>query len=329
MSPAAIHRPPELPPMALGTGHVNAAAAVRAMRWFMGESCQTLPADRELAHRLRKALPWFARSLEVQRGFLFHSAELFYRRLGIDQFVMFSAGPYRPWPGLAADLQPPCTAVPRATFVHVNVLTATGESGPPCGHRHTGAGLAEMLQLLRHPALNDLDRRRPVGVLVDDIGPLTDSTADLQFGLDRLREWLPPGSAIALTHSTTDLLPTGRQAAVRSRHSLAARLLTQATGRPYQPRSRTEIAKLLAPWPLTNVDGPVATGKFFPDHAHAQLPEHHSGAYASMALHPLHPDYAKHPDYTPTSLNAPGGPTRGAARSVPEQEARGEQAGTS
>lgn len=131
MSPRAIHRPRELPPMALGTGHVKGAAAVRAMRWFMGESCQTLPADRELAGRLRKALPWLARSLEMQRGFLFHSTELFYRRLGIDQFVMLSAGPYRLWPGLAADLQPPCAAVPHASFVHVNVLTATGESGPP------------------------------------------------------------------------------------------------------------------------------------------------------------------------------------------------------
>ncbi|MFJ8762105.1 hypothetical protein [Streptomyces cyaneofuscatus] len=71
------------------------------------------------------------------------------------------------------------------------------------------------------------------------------------------------------------------------------------------------------------MDGPVPAGKFFPDHAHAQLPEHHSGAYAAMALHPSHSDYAKDPNYTP------GGPTRGTARSVPEQGTGEEQAGTS
>ncbi|MFJ5734030.1 SAM-dependent methyltransferase [Streptomyces microflavus] len=322
MSPATVCSPPEPPPP--DSGHVNAAASARAMRWLMGEQCQTLPADRVLARRLQAALPWLARSLEMQRGFLFHSTELFNQRLGIDQFITFSAGPYRPWPGLAVDLQPPCAAVPRAAFVHVNVLAATGESGRHCGHRHTCAGLAEMLRLLRHPALNDLDRRRPVGVLVDDIGPLTDSTADLQFGLDRLREWLPPGSAIALTHSTTDLVPAGRQPAVRAYDRLA-RLSTQATGRPYQPRRRAEIENLLAPWTLAG-EGAVPTGAFFPDHAHAQLPEHHSGAYAAMALHPLHPDYAKHPDYNPSS---PGSPTDWAAHPAPAQEARGEQAGTS
>ncbi|MEU7331759.1 SAM-dependent methyltransferase [Streptomyces parvus] len=302
---------------------VNAAAAVRAMRWLMGEPGQALPGDRALAIRLRSALPWLVRSLEVQRQFLFRSAELFRWRLDIDQFVTFSAGPYRRWPGLAADLQPPCTAVPdAAAFVHVNVLTATGESGPPCGHRHTDARFTKMLPLLRHPALTDLDRYRPIGVLVDDIGPLTDSTADLQFGLDTLREWLPPGSAIALVHSTTGLLPTAGRAAVRARRDFAARLVTQATGRPYRLRPRTEIAQLLSAWPPADPDQPVAAGKFFSD-GHLQLPDHHSGAYAVMALHPLHPDQAKDPNYTP------GEPTYGAERSVPEQGTGGVQAGAS
>ncbi|MFJ1742567.1 SAM-dependent methyltransferase [Streptomyces microflavus] len=315
---------PGLPTPLVDSGdRVNAAAAVRAMRWLMGEPGHALPGDRALAMRLRNALPWAVRSLELQRQFLFRSTELFRRRLGIDQFITFSAGPYRPWPGLAADLQLPCTAVPdAAAFVHVNVLTATGESGHPCGHRHTDARFTKMLPLLRHPALTELDRHRPIGVLVDDIGPLTASTADLQFGLDRLREWLPPGSAIALVHSTTGLLPTAGRAAVEARRDFAARLVTQATGRPYRLRSRAEIAQLLKPWPPGNLDQPVAAGNFFSDGL-AQLPDHHSGAYAVMALHSLHPDYAKDPNYTP------GGPTRGAERSVPEQGTGGEQAGAS
>ncbi|MFH9561208.1 SAM-dependent methyltransferase [Streptomyces globisporus] len=302
---------------------VTAAAAVRAMRWLMGEPGQALPGDRALAIRLRNALPWHVRSLELQRQFLFRSAELFRQRLDIDQFITLSAGPYRPWPGLASDLQPPCTAVPdAAAFVHVNVLTATGESGPPCGHRHTDAQLTQMLQLLRHPALTDLDRHRPIGVLVDDIGPLTGSTADLQFGLDRLREWLPPGSAIALVHSTTGLLPAAGRAAVRARRDFAARLVTQATGRPYRLRPRTEIAELLSAWSAADPAQPVAAGKFF-SNVHPLLPDHHSGAYAVMALHPLHPDYAKDPNHTP------GGPADEAVGSVPEQGTGGEQAGTS
>ncbi|MFI1189759.1 SAM-dependent methyltransferase [Streptomyces californicus] len=264
---------------------MDSASSTRAMRWLMGEQCQTLPADRQLARKLQRDMPWLEMSLLINRSFHFSSAAYFSQRLDIGQFITLSAGPYRPWPGPDAEMQPPCAAVPDAEFVHVYALTGTGEGGTPCAHRHLQAGLHQMLGLLHHPALEALDRRRPIGVLADDIGPLSESTADLRFGLDVLREWLPPGSAIALTHTTTDLLPAGRRAGVRARHDHAAKR-ARATGGTYQPRSLADVKSLLGPWPLLRTDQPVATGAFFPDHAYARLPEHHSGAYAAIALHP-------------------------------------------
>ncbi|MGW5927197.1 SAM-dependent methyltransferase [Streptomyces anulatus] len=261
---------------------VAAASVTRAMSWLMGERTQSLPTDRALAQQLERAIPWLEESLEINRAFLYHCAVFLTRQLDIDQFVTLSAGPYRPWPGRRADLQPPCTAVPGSVVVHVHPLTGTGEAGPSCNHPHTYAGLDPMLSLLSTPVLEALDHRRPVGVLIDDPGAWTDSD-DLVFGLDRLRDWLPPGSAIALTHATTDLAP----AEVRPREDRAVRLRAEATGRPYQPRTRAEIESMLAPWPLVG-EGVVAAGGFFPDHA--RLPEHHSSAYAAVALHPLQAD---------------------------------------
>ncbi|WP_145503792.1 SAM-dependent methyltransferase [Streptomyces sp. CFMR 7] len=303
------------------SGHlaVDAGTATRAMSWLMGERIQTLPRDRALAQQLEKAIPWLANSAKINRAFHYQCARTMNERLGIDQFVTLSPGPYRPWRGQRADLQPPCDAVPGSAIVHVHTLAGTNASGPACQHPHTYAGPHQMLPLLRSPVMEAFDRRRPIGVLIDDVGPWTDSNADLRFGMARLRDWLPPGSAIALTHATDELLPPGRQRAARARHRHAANLRAQATGRPYRPRSRTEIAELLAPWPLANVDGPVATGTFFPDHAHAHLLEHHSGAYAAMALHRLHPDHA------PSARSGAAG--RGAT-AVPEREPGADQAGS-
>ncbi|WP_217231260.1 SAM-dependent methyltransferase [Streptomyces anulatus] len=263
---------------------VSDASVTRAMGWLMGERTQSLPSDRALAQQLEKAVPWLEESLEISRAFLYHCAEFLGRNSGIEQFVTLSTGPYRPWPGRRADLQPPCAAVPGSAVVHVRTLAGTGEAGPSCNHPQIYAGLDERLSLLSSPAVEALDRRRPIGVLIDDPGPWTDID-ELLSGLDRLRGWLPPGSAIALTHATADLAP----AEVRPREDHAVRLRTEATGRPYQPRTRAEIESLLAPWPLAG-EGVVATGGFFPDHAHSHLPEHHSSACAALALHPLRAD---------------------------------------
>ncbi|MFJ1662465.1 SAM-dependent methyltransferase [Streptomyces anthocyanicus] len=279
----------DLPPECRGT--LPMASATRAMSWLMGEHALTLPPDRALARHLNQAVPGLAEILEINRAFHYHCAEILNQQLGIDQFVSLSPGPHRPWPGRRADLQPPCAAVPGSVFVHVHTL-AGAATGSSCRHQHTYeyGGPQEMPRLLGTPAMEALDRRHPIGVLIDAVGPWTASDDSLLGALDTLRAWLPPGSAITFTHATTDLEPASRRRTTGATPWMrsAAHLLSRATGRPYRPRSRAAITNLLAPWPLAG-EGVVATGAFFPDHAHARLPEHRSGTYAAVALHPVRP----------------------------------------
>ncbi|MCX5103615.1 SAM-dependent methyltransferase [Streptomyces sp. NBC_00439] len=93
-----------------------------------------------------------------------------------------------------------------------------------------------------------------------------------------MRAGAPPGSAISMTHVTADF--SEDEAAAAALHFTNA-------GLPFHPRSGTEIAQLLAPWPLRR-PGVVALSGYHQGNPHAHLPDHATGTYAAIALHPDH-----------------------------------------
>ncbi|MFF4859972.1 SAM-dependent methyltransferase [Streptomyces rubiginosohelvolus] len=242
-------------------------------------------------------------------AFTYDCAAYLAQEHSIAQFVSLHAT-HRTGRGHETGLTPPCGAVPDALFVHIETLPAAAGGTPDaaCGHRHKHAAFGDVLSLLRAPALEALDRRFPVGVLIDNVGPWMASDADLLFALNTLRTWLPPGSAIAFTHATADtgLAPNTRwrAPAIRARRNRTAARLTRATGLAYRYRNRAQIEHLLAPWPLTG-PGVAPAHTFFAGTPRTITADQHGSTYAAVALHP---DQGPH-HHVGTSRTRPPDPT--------------------
>ncbi|MFE8910893.1 hypothetical protein [Streptomyces globisporus] len=233
--------------------------------------------------RLRRVAPWTPVPLLAMHAFAFHSARYLSRRHGITQYISlcsadgFGAG--------AAFRARPCTGVPDATFIHVAPPTSSPQGpGRACVLRHDRTVFHGVLPLLRGHAVETLDRRRPVGILVDNLGPWASSFADLLFTLNTLRGWLPPGSAIALTHPTDDDTAGPRRHAL-ARGRRAAAVLAREAGCSFRPLTHAQISSLLHPWPLTE-HGLAPTSAFLADLRRAAPSTRPCGSYAAIALHP-------------------------------------------
>ncbi|MFD6335639.1 SAM-dependent methyltransferase [Streptomyces niveus] len=136
-----------------------------------------------------------------------------------------------------------------------------------------GADLLAMEQLLTCAAMKaafDLDE--PVAVLAADVLPWCTDDTTLHPAMTVLREWMPAGSTLSITHLTDHEHPSTVPAAraVYADHELRVR-----------PRSCEEIAGLFGDF-VQQGPGLVATGLWHPPEPDDHPPEH-SAAFAGIA----------------------------------------------
>ncbi|MGW4034516.1 SAM-dependent methyltransferase [Streptomyces sp. NPDC004838] len=131
-------------------------------------------------------------------------------------------------------------------------------------------------RILTLPDIDFLDRSRPIAVLLHDVLPYIADDEAVQRLLTTLRDWLPSGSALSITHATADLSPD-EMAAVTS-HYTKARIA-------YRPRDKDHVQALFGDWPQLG-PGVVPTAHWHPDHPHAHEQPYVSGAYAGVAITP-------------------------------------------
>ncbi|MEW1657813.1 SAM-dependent methyltransferase [Streptomyces sp. NPDC093707] len=241
--------------------------------------------DRVLGDRLVSTADWLPRAAQLNRAFgsiaVAHLA-----RSGIHQFLDLGCG--YPVPKFLAVLNPHEAAVrirPDARFVHVDhdpVVAAHAVaflSGPHDKHGVVCGDIRELGDVLADAAARKLDRDQRTGVLLHDVLPWIPDDAEAHQLLADLRDVLPAGSAISITHATADMRPADVRdlAALYEQHGLA-----------FRPRSYTEVRALLDPWPLAE-PGVVPTSRWQAGPLHPQLPDAQSNAYAAVALHPDQP----------------------------------------
>ncbi|MEV5880791.1 DUF6302 family protein [Streptomyces sp. NPDC052101] len=118
-----------------------------------------------------------------------------------------------------------------------------------------------------------LDWNRPIAVLLHDVLPWIGTDTIVKRSLAILREQLPPGSAMSITHAA-DLGDN-----CMSRFTKAFR----AAGITYKPRDPALIEELFGDWPLES-PGLVPTNRWHPGHPHAALAPHEAGALAGLAF---------------------------------------------
>ncbi|WP_424862906.1 SAM-dependent methyltransferase [Streptomyces sp. MMS24-I29] len=254
----------------------------RIVDYFTGGT-DNYAADRALAHRLRQTAPWLPQMLLINRQYSQRAVEYMSRVLRIGQFLDLGYG--MPHNSDAHPLKPLHTydaaslaCTPRVVYVHNSRVVHGHAKTSLAEHAGTAAihtNAREVGRLMDNKAVASLiDINCPVAALCDDLLCwMTDE--DAAWFVADLHDRLPPGSAISVSHATTDTAPEvmGELAGLYAEHGIV-----------FRPRSRDHIGQLLGPWT------PVAPGLVTPaqwptppDHSFPGADQSH--AYAAVALH--------------------------------------------
>ncbi|MFJ5851186.1 SAM-dependent methyltransferase [Streptomyces sp. NPDC092903] len=240
-----------------------------------------LPADRTAVREIMRVAPWYEDSVRINHAYTLDTAQYLTTQAGIGQFLDIGSALLSRGPGYTDPYPRLCSVLRQSTVVHVDTDSRTGSAPRSCTvtspgrHHYVQASAVRPLELLRTLTLNAIDRSQPVGVLMHGLGHWITSDADLKYLLDEIRAWLPPGSALSLTHATADLHPDEANAAAR---------IIRGAEPGYRPRTHDEIQALLDPWPLCGPRRLVPVSQFH--RQNLQVPADRSGAYAAIALHP-------------------------------------------
>ncbi|MEV7157089.1 SAM-dependent methyltransferase [Streptomyces misionensis] len=157
------------------------------------------PLDHDVARRLAQSAPWWPRTVQAQR----RHAQRMVRHLAIQsgQFLDLGCGlpTAQPVHRIASAIRPSRTVyVDRDADVHTAWRIAlAGE--PNAAASAVRCDIADIDALLDEPAVQALDWTRPISVLLDDVAHFLDDETMTRL-LAVLRECLPRGSTISLTH---------------------------------------------------------------------------------------------------------------------------------
>ncbi|MFS0691783.1 SAM-dependent methyltransferase [Streptomyces nitrosporeus] len=211
--------------------------------------------DREFAQRLLAVAPPLRAMVQISGEFRPRAVTVLARELRIGQFIELGCGlpsyglpstPQSresrfPWPAHTYDVARAFHGRPRVVYVdndprvagHANVSLAEEP-----GTRHLHADARDVTDVLTSDACRVLDFDRPVAALAHDLLPWMDDS-DAAEMMQALREQMPAGSAISVTHATTDVAP-GMMAALVGHYADAGIL--------YRPRTLRQVQSLLGAW---------------------------------------------------------------------------------
>ncbi|MFI5986975.1 SAM-dependent methyltransferase [Streptomyces sp. NPDC051555] len=227
-------------------------------------------ADRALADELLAAARWLPDSVRINRAHGPRIMDVLTREHAIDQILDLGCGlPHR-------DNRQLPDAVRRIVYVdsdpivvgHANLILAERH-----GTSHLNADLTDMGNLLAAPAVARLDHGRPIGVLLHDVLPWLSDQAS-STALAALRDWLPAGSVLSLTHATGDCAHKRQMAELVD--------IYERAGIAFRPRTADQIHTLLNRWALPGGAQLVTTAEWRSPSTYERLDASH--AYAAIAL---------------------------------------------
>ncbi|MFJ1742565.1 SAM-dependent methyltransferase [Streptomyces microflavus] len=247
-----------------------------------------------ILQRLGGSWPCFFESARINRRHTVFAAE-YLAQAGFDQFLDLGSGlPYhfamrdgrRSYGKVEHVHEAVARIQPEAPVVYVDIapiavafLRSSMDDDDNCAYVHGDVRHIETL-LASDQVAGHLDLTRPVAVLAHDVLSWMTLT-EARDTARELRDALPPGSALSITHPTDDL---GQPMSMLTP-------LCEEAGIVYRPRPRAEIEALFGGWPLLP-PGLVPTGTWSPRHEGAEAPGHRSGAFAGIAVKPDRPTAA-------------------------------------
>lgn len=229
----------------------------RMYDFYLGGNHHT-PADIAAAEQVLVAVPTLKEIAQANRAFL-RRAVTELTAAGIRQFLDIGSG--IPTAGNVHEIAQ--QHAPDSHIIYVDIdPEAVAQSNELLGGNHGAAAvqadLADPASILQHPEVDRLlNLNQPVALLMLSVLQfLPDETA--LPAVRKLREALPPGSFLALTHPALDALTPGSRNTVDT-------VYRRTNAHTTTPRSRTEIAALFAGYELLE-PGLVWAPLWRPDH---------------------------------------------------------------
>ncbi|MFI6845000.1 SAM-dependent methyltransferase [Kitasatospora sp. NPDC050467] len=211
--------------------------------WLGGKT--NFPPDRAMGRAIEEAVPSVRAMAKENRAFQSRAVRHLAEQQGIRQFLDLGTGiPTSPNTHEIAEAVSPGTRVVYVdndpiVLAHARALMV---STPASRTTYIHADLGKPAELLGHPALTStLDPGRPVGLLMIAVLMLIADEDDPWGKVAALRDALPSGSCLALTHPTQDFDPESV-----AKVAEAAR----AGGMTLVPRTREEVARFFDGWEL-------------------------------------------------------------------------------
>lgn len=232
------------PPTELDTGIPHSA---RMYDYWLGGK-DNYAADRAMAEAFLQRIPTMRAMAKANRDFV-SRATRFIAEQGIRQFLDIGTGiPTSPnLHETAQDIAPDARVVyvdnDPVVLAHARALMAPADQSNTA---YVGADLRSPESILASPDLNRvLDLTKPVALMLIAVMMLIAEDDDPYAKVRELRDGLPSGSYLALTHPTGDFDP-----------SAMGEVTAAATGggMTFVPRNRDQVQRLLGDWE------PVAPG---------------------------------------------------------------------
>ena len=242
---------------------------IARMHHYLLGGRETFQADRIAAERALTALPAMRTSAIASRQFLRRAVTFLAAEAGIDQFL--DIGPGLPAKGAVHEVAHEVNPAARVAYVdYAPVVVSHGNA--ILSHSDQSiivqADLRDPDALLSVPAIGEhLDFSRPVALLLLAIVHFVGNDDKPAAIIARLRDALAPGSYLALTHVSADLVPDKEAA----RRAVAAYERASARG---WPRSREHILRFFDGFELVEPGlVPKPRWRPLPDDPAADLPD--------------------------------------------------------
>ncbi|MEU5978408.1 SAM-dependent methyltransferase [Streptomyces sp. NPDC047315] len=235
--------------------------------------------DREVARELRAVAPWVRDAARINRAHLPFAVRTAVE-LGVRQVLDLGCGlPHTVGNvhEITGDL------VPASRVVYVDHDPDTWpqartqlDDGPPHYATPLQADVLAMGRLLDQVAeLDQVDLAEPTAVIAHDVLPWNGDDDAVWAAMAALRERLPVGSVLSITHASSgrwhpSTMP--RVVEVYERHGIV-----------FRPRARQEIADLFGTW-IHLGPGLTATARWHADHPWSARHPRLSAAYAGIAI---------------------------------------------
>jgi hypothetical protein len=252
---SGVSTPAEFAPPGI---NINVPHSARIYDYWLGGK-DNFAADRAVGEAMIKAIPDMRHMAGENRRFVHRAARDMVAKEGIRQFLDIGTGiPTRPnLHEVAQQIAPEARVVyvdnDPIVLVHARALMISTEQGRS---EYVSADLRAPQSILTEPMLGQtLNMEEPVGLTLIAILMLLADADEPWAKVAELRDAMPSGSCLAITHPTADFHP----AAVATAVSAAT-----GAGMTLVPRTREEVQRFFGDWEMLE-PGVVPVSDWRPD----------------------------------------------------------------